>query len=106
MINPFQEAEAVFKSNKVLIRSLSEQLKLAGINPEGLTDDNISRSVAIRSPIDGYVAVVKVNVGAFVNPSDVLFELVDPKDIHLNMTIFEKTFNMYPSDKGNDLDQL
>lgn len=86
----FQEAEAVFKSNKVLIRSLSEQLKLAGINPEGLTDDNISRSVAIRSPIDGYVAVVKVNVGAFVNPSDVLFELVDPKDIHLNMTIFEK----------------
>jgi cobalt-zinc-cadmium efflux system membrane fusion protein len=25
-----------------------------------------------------------------VNPSDVLFELVDPKDIHLNLKVFEK----------------
>ncbi|MFN8155096.1 MAG: efflux RND transporter periplasmic adaptor subunit [Bacteroidia bacterium] len=86
----FQEAESLWRKNQVSIRSLSEQLQLAGINPDQLNENNISRSVTLRSPIDGYVTTVKVNIGTFVNPSDILFELVDPRDIHLNMTVFEK----------------
>jgi cobalt-zinc-cadmium efflux system membrane fusion protein len=31
-----------------------------------------------------------VNIGKYVTPSDVLFELVNPTDIHLNLKIFEK----------------
>jgi cobalt-zinc-cadmium efflux system membrane fusion protein len=31
-----------------------------------------------------------VNIGKYVNPSDVLFELINPEDIHLNLTVFEK----------------
>jgi cobalt-zinc-cadmium efflux system membrane fusion protein len=34
-----------------------------------------------------------VNIGKFVNPSDVLFELVNPDDIHLNLTVYEKDLN-------------
>lgn len=85
-----QEAETQWRWNKVNIKSLSEQLFLAGFDPASITEENISRSVALRSPIDGYVATVKVNTGAYINPGDVLFELVDPEDIHLNMTVFEK----------------
>ena len=29
-------------------------------------------------------------IGKYVNPSDVLFELVNPTDIHLGLTIYEK----------------
>lgn len=86
----FQEAETAYKINMVTVRSLSEQLRLAGIDPSKLTENNISKSVALRSPIDGFVTNVKVNIGTYVNPSDILFELVDPRDIHLNMTVFEK----------------
>jgi cobalt-zinc-cadmium efflux system membrane fusion protein len=85
-----QEAETQWRSNKVNVKSLSEQLLLAGFDPASIHEENISRSVALRSPIDGYVATVKVNTGAYINPGDVLFELVDPDDIHLNMTVFEK----------------
>lgn len=85
-----QEAETQWRSNKVNVKSLSEQLLLAGFDPASLNEETISRSVALRSPIDGYVATVKVNTGAYINPGDVLFELVDPDDIHLNMTVFEK----------------
>lgn len=85
-----EETEAAYKTNLIAIRSLSEQLQLAGIHPEQLNENNISRSVTLRSPIDGYVTSVNVNIGTFVNPSDILFELVDPRDIHLNMTVFEK----------------
>lgn len=44
----------------------------------------------VFSPIDGYVSKVDVNIGKYVTPSDVLFELVNPTDIHLALTVFEK----------------
>ena len=39
--------------------------------------------------INGFVSEVNVNIGKYVNPSDVLFELVNPDDIHLALTVFE-----------------
>ncbi|MBL7985673.1 MAG: efflux RND transporter periplasmic adaptor subunit, partial [Flavobacteriales bacterium] len=86
----FQEATAELNTQKVTLRSLSEQLRLIGVDPAGLTAEGISRSVALRSPIHGWVAKVNVNIGRYVQPTDVLFELVDPKDIHLALTVFEK----------------
>jgi cobalt-zinc-cadmium efflux system membrane fusion protein len=85
-----EQAEAAYQNLKINVKSLSEKLKLIGINPDQLTDKNISRSIEIHSPIDGYVSHVNVNVGKYVNPSDVLFELVNPADIHLGLTIYEK----------------
>jgi cobalt-zinc-cadmium efflux system membrane fusion protein len=66
---------------------------LIGITPATLNEKNLSRTVEIHSPIDGYVSHVNVNIGKFVNPSDVLFELVNPDDIHLNLTVYEKDLN-------------
>jgi len=85
-----QEVTAELNTQTVTLRALGEQLRLIGIDPAKLTADNISRSVALRSPIHGWVSSVKVNIGRYVQPTDVLFELVDPKDIHLALTVFEK----------------
>jgi cobalt-zinc-cadmium efflux system membrane fusion protein len=89
----FQQTEAEYKSQQIAIKSLSEKLKLIGINPESLTENNLSRSINIYSPIDGYVSKVNVNIGKFVNPTDVLFDIVNPTDIHLALNIFEKDVN-------------
>lgn len=86
----FQQAEAEYKSNKITISSLGQKLQLIGINPDRLHEGSISRSVNIYSPIDGFVSKVNVNIGKYVNPADVLFELVNPQDIHLALTVFEK----------------
>jgi len=89
----FQQAKVDYTTQKVLVKSLSEKLKLIGINPENLNENNISRSINITSPIDGYVSHVNINIGKYANPSDILFELVNPTDIHLALTIFEKDVN-------------
>jgi cobalt-zinc-cadmium efflux system membrane fusion protein len=86
----FEQAEANFQNLKINVKSLSEKLKLIGINPDQLNEKNISRSIELKSPIDGFVSHVNVNIGKYVNPADVLFELVNPDDIHLNLTIYEK----------------
>jgi len=85
-----QEVTTELNTQTVTLRSLAEQLRLIGVDPTSLSADNISRSVALRSPIHGWVAQVRVNIGRYVQPTDVLFELVDPKDIHLALTLFEK----------------
>lgn len=86
----FQQVETDFINQKIIYKALEEKLKLIGINPEKLNETNISHSINITSPINGYVSSINVNIGKYVNPSDVLFELVNPEDIHLNLTIFEK----------------
>lgn len=89
----FQQAKADYESQKVLVKSLNEKLLLIGINPLTLTEENLSRSVNIYSPISGFVSEVNVNIGRYVSPTDVLFELVNPEDVHLNLTVFEKDVN-------------
>lgn len=86
----FQLAESEYKTLRITLSSLAEKLKLININPNNLTEKSISKSVNIYAPINGFVSKVNVNIGKYVNPSDVLFELINPSDIHLNLKIFEK----------------
>jgi cobalt-zinc-cadmium efflux system membrane fusion protein len=86
----FQQAEADYKSEKILVNALAEKLQLAGINTSRLNETNISRSINVYSPINGYVSRVNVNIGKYVPPTEVLFELINPTDIHLALKVFEK----------------
>ncbi|MBZ5856718.1 efflux RND transporter periplasmic adaptor subunit [Flavihumibacter profundi] len=86
----FQQSEAEYKSQLVLIASLAEKLKLAGINIDRLSELNISRSVNIYSPINGFVSRVNVNIGKYIAPTEVMFELINPTDIHLALKVFER----------------
>lgn len=86
----FQQTEVDYSTEKINVKSLAERLKLIGINPDKLDENTISKSINMYSPIDGYVSKVNVNIGKFTQPSEVLFELINPADIHLALTIFEK----------------
>lgn len=89
----YQQAEADYRSQRILITSLAEKLKLAGININNISETNISRSVNIHSPINGYVSKVNVNIGKYVSSTEVLFELINPVDIHLALKVFEKNLD-------------
>jgi len=86
----FEQAKSDYQSQKILINALSEKLKLIGLNPAQLNENNMSKSINVYSPINGFVSKVNVNIGRYISPSDVMFELVNPDDIHLNLTIYEK----------------
>jgi cobalt-zinc-cadmium efflux system membrane fusion protein len=85
-----QQAQMDYSTLSIALSSLAQKLRLININPNNITENNISRTVPLYSPISGIVSKVNVNIGRFVNPSDILFEIIDPSDIHLNLKIFEK----------------
>jgi membrane fusion protein, heavy metal efflux system len=86
----YQQSEADYRAQSVMISATKEKLQLAGINVNRLSVNNISKSINIYSPINGYVSKVNVNIGKYVSPTDVLFELINPTDIHLALKVFEK----------------
>ncbi len=85
----FQQARTEMETQRILVRALAEKLRLIGLSPDQLTEHSISRTVRLLSPINGYVKSVNVNTGKFINPSDVVMELINPQDIHISLTVFE-----------------
>lgn len=85
-----QQAQSEVNSQRITMNAIAQQLRLININPDKLTENTISKSAPVRSQINGFVSKVNVNIGKYVNPADVLFELIDPSDIHLNLTVYEK----------------
>jgi len=85
-----QEVTANYKSLQAQVKAFEQKLLLIGINPTDLQENNISRTVPVISPINGYVKSVNVNIGKYVSPSDVLFEIVNSDKLLLELTLFEK----------------
>ena len=89
----YQQAKADYQTLQISGKALAEKLRLIHINPEQVSVSNIRQTANIYAPFNGFVAQVFVNVGKYVSPSDVLFELVNPNDLHLNLKVFEKDWD-------------
>ncbi len=86
----FEQAAAELSGLKITLNGLTEKLLLIGKNPNTIALNNITRSINIYAPINGFVSKVNVNIGKYISPTDVMFELINPADIHLALKVFEK----------------
>lgn len=85
-----QQVTSEYKTLKAQVKALEQKLSLIGINPSKLKEDNISSSISVVSPISGYIKSVNINIGKYVAPSDVMFEIVNSNNLLLELTLFEK----------------
>lgn len=86
----YQQSLSDYNSEQAQAAGTAQKLKLLGIDPQKLTAASIRPFVYITSPISGFVSKVNVNTGKYINPTDVLMELVNTGDIHAALTIFEQ----------------
>lgn len=85
-----QQAKTSYLNGLARVNGLAARLQLININAASLKEESISATANVFSPIDGFVTAVNVNIGKFVNPSDVLFTIVDTEHLHAELTVFEK----------------
>ncbi len=83
-------AAATYQMALAKHQGLEAKLHMLGINAKSLHAGNIRTTMRVLSPIDGYVKSVKVTQGAFVNPQDIMFEIVDKRHMHLELKVFER----------------
>jgi cobalt-zinc-cadmium efflux system membrane fusion protein len=85
-----QQVSSEYNMLKAKIGGLEQKLSLIGISQAALNSGRISKSANLYSPINGYVTESNVNMGKYVQPDDVLFELANKSDMHLALNVFEK----------------
>jgi cobalt-zinc-cadmium efflux system membrane fusion protein len=85
-----QQVTVEYKNLLALVKSLEQKLILIGIDPVSLNETNISSTVNLKSPITGYLKSVNINIGKYVAPTDVLFEILNSDKLFLELTLFEK----------------
>ncbi len=97
----FQKAFADYNSAMATIKGLKAKLQMIGINIQSLEKGNISPTINIISPIDGFVRFVEVNIGAFVEPNMDMFEIVDNRHVHVDLLVYEK--DIHKIKKGQEI---
>ena len=86
-----QLARADHAAELATLRATAAQLRLLGISVARLdATGQIQPTVALTTPIAGYVKSVNINPGQYVGPQDVLVEVLNRDDLHLELKVFEK----------------
>lgn len=89
-VKNFQQITSEYKQLKTKVSALTQKLAIIGIDPKSISENKILRAIPIFSPIDGYVKQVNINIGKYVSPTDVLFEIMNTSHLTVELTVFEK----------------
>ena len=86
----YQVSKSEWEGAQAEYRALREKLALLHIDADALNAGNISRSISLYAPFDGFVSKVNVNNGKYITPSEVMFEFIHAQDCYLGLTVFEQ----------------
>jgi cobalt-zinc-cadmium efflux system membrane fusion protein len=86
----FEEAEANYKAEKGVVLSLKNQLSMLSISTDALDNGRITRTIALKAPIKGYVGNLNISLGAYAEPNKLLFDVTNISNLIVKLNIFEK----------------
>ncbi|WP_131536587.1 efflux RND transporter periplasmic adaptor subunit [Pedobacter nototheniae] len=95
-----QSAETELKTLQTAKATYAQQIQLMGINPASLSKGKLISVLSVRSPINGVVSKVKVEMGSYVDVNTPIAEIVDNSQLHLDLFVYEKDI---PKLKENQL---
>lgn len=85
----FQQAKSTYLANEARIKTMEARLILIGFNPSKISSGAVSASVNIYSPVTGYVREVFTNIGKYIDPKDVIMNITNSDDLHVELTVYE-----------------
>lgn len=86
----YLKAESTYKSNLAIYNGLRQKLQMLNINPDAVEKGQITSTIPIYSPINGFVTKVNISNGSFASSGSELVEIVNTSHIHLELSVFEK----------------
>lgn len=89
----YQQTQAEYDNMKSQRNALAEKLKMIGIDPQSVSNGNIQSTVYLTAPFSGIVANVTGFKGQSVLPQQSILEVLNPKEVYLELNVFEKHIN-------------
>jgi cobalt-zinc-cadmium efflux system membrane fusion protein len=84
------ESQTAYQAAKARLSALKIILGQLGIDAETIEDGQLFTKIPLRSPIEGMVNAINVNLGKNVGVGDELFEITCRNKLHLTLDVFEK----------------
>jgi cobalt-zinc-cadmium efflux system membrane fusion protein len=85
-----QQAKAQYQSADAIVRGLEAKLGMINISIASLAQDKIRSTINLHAPLNGYVTVINVNIGQYVNAADEIFKIVNLEHLHAELQVFER----------------
>ena len=86
----YQQVQTELSTAEARQQGLKEKLKLYGISAEKISSAGFKDQITILAPISGYIHHVNLTMGKFAEANSILFDIVDNRFLHLDLTVFEK----------------
>ena len=83
-------AESQFLTLKANLDALTTKLVLLGANIEQLKKGQFQNRILLKSPISGSVKSLDITLGQHVDPTEEVYEVIDPSHLHLELNVYEK----------------
>jgi membrane fusion protein, heavy metal efflux system len=93
----YQQVQNELSTAQAKQQGLKEKLQLYGIKAEKISTSSFKNQITILAPISGYIHHVNLTMGKFADANTVLFDIVDNRFLHLDLTVFEKDIHKIKS---------
>ncbi len=94
----FQRVETAFKNAEAAYKATEATLTMLDVSMSANTG-NILSALPVKSPISGFVRLVEINIGTYVEPQTEMFEIVDNDHIHIDLMVYEKDIDKISVDQ-------
>ena len=85
----YQQAKSAYLANEARLKTTEARLKMIGLNPASIKSGKITSYVGLYAPVNGQVREVYANIGKYVNPQDVIMDITNSEDLHVELTVYE-----------------
>lgn len=90
----FQKTSAEYGALTAEVAGLKAQLTLLNISVLNIEENGVQSKTSILSPIDGFIRMVEVKTGQYVDAATELFEIVNIHHIHADFMVYEKDIHL------------
>ena len=86
----YSMAEVDYKIATSNLEGLKAKLKLLGVSFDKLNRGKIDSRILLKASISGSVKKLNTVIGKHIDPSEEIFEIVNPEHLHLELSVYEK----------------
>lgn len=86
----FMSVESEYKNMQAKYNGLKARIEMLKLNPDNILEGDVSSSISLYSPINGYVTMQNFLLGQYAEPQQILMQVVDVNQLYLQFFVFEK----------------
>ncbi|PVX49809.1 cobalt-zinc-cadmium efflux system membrane fusion protein [Balneicella halophila] len=90
----YQQTKSEYNTIKAKYEGLKSRLQLLNLSPDKVKEGEISSTISILSPINGFINDINIKVGTYVDAKDILLEITDNSAIHADFMVYEKDVHL------------